>query len=147
MIHPRHFLVAIDFSTSADRALTYAITLGKQLQAHLTLLHVIYLPRMIDVDLSTYHEQLEGHANQAMEGCLQRVLDARLEADRVVLHGVPFREIVKHAAETHADLIVMGRHGRTGLPHAFLGSVAERVVRLAPCAVLVAPPPAEMSTA
>jgi nucleotide-binding universal stress UspA family protein len=54
-----------------------------------------------------------------------------------VLVGVPYRRIIDTAADESADLIVMGTHGRTGVQHWMLGSVAERVVRLAPCPVLV----------
>ena len=53
------------------------------------------------------------------------------------MRGTPFREIVDLAASQQVDLIVMGTHGRTGLQHILLGSVAERVVRLAPCPVMV----------
>jgi nucleotide-binding universal stress UspA family protein len=53
------------------------------------------------------------------------------------VHGVPFHVIIDTARTAHVDLIIMGTHGRTGLPHVLLGSVADRVVRLAPCPVLV----------
>jgi len=57
--------------------------------------------------------------------------------ETVVLHGNPAGEIVRIAAERHADLVVMGTHGRTGIQHALLGSVAEKVTRKSPCPVLV----------
>jgi nucleotide-binding universal stress UspA family protein len=60
-----------------------------------------------------------------------------LNVQTLVLEGVPYTCIVDYAKEWHADLIVMGTHGRTGLSHMLTGSVAERVVRLAPCSVLV----------
>ena len=72
-----------------------------------------------------------------MEEALARVTTAGLTGERVVLYGVPFQEIVETAKARQVDLIVMGTHGRTGLMHVLLGSVAERVVRLAPCSVLV----------
>ena len=59
------------------------------------------------------------------------------------MHGVPFQVIIETASTAHVDLIIMGTHGRTGLPHVLLGSVAERVVRLAPCPVLVVRIPTE----
>jgi nucleotide-binding universal stress UspA family protein len=58
-----------------------------------------------------------------------------------MVHGVPFHEILETAKSQNVDLIVMGTHGRTGLEHIFLGSVAEKVVRLAPCPVLIARQP------
>ena len=134
----QHFLVPIDFSDSSDRALDCAIELGKKLQARLTLLHVVYLPRLAEIDLSPYQEEMETDAKKALESCLKRVRDGGLEATIEIVHGVPFREIVDMTNDRNIDLIIMGTHGRTGLQHAFLGSVAEIVVRLAPCPVLVA---------
>ena len=58
----------------------------------------------------------------------------------IVRTGTPFVEIVRHAKENDVDLIVMGTHGRTGLVHALIGSVAEKVVRKAPCPVLTVRP-------
>ena len=61
----------------------------------------------------------------------------------MLVHGIPFQVILDTAAAQHVDLIIMGTHGRTGLTHMFMGSVAEKVVRLGPCPVLVARAPAE----
>ena len=72
-----------------------------------------------------------------MQAYVQRVTAAGLVGDMVVVHGVPFQEIVETAKSQQVDLIVMGTHGRTGLHHVLLGSVAEKVVHLAPCPVLV----------
>ena len=63
------------------------------------------------------------------------------EGDIVVVHGVPFHEIVETAKTQKVDFIVMGTYGRTGLQHVLLGSVAEKIVRLAPCPVLIARQP------
>ena len=89
----------------------------------------------------TYIQDLEAEIMQSMESCLARVTAAGLEGEIVVVHGVPFHEIIETARTQQVDLIVMGTHGRTGLQHLFLGSVAEKVVRLAPCPVLVARQP------
>ena len=86
----------------------------------------------------TYLQDLEAEITQSMEACLERVTAAGLEGEIVVVHGVPFHEIIETAKTQKVDLIVMGTHGRTGLQHILLGSVAEKVVRLAPCPVLVA---------
>ena len=72
----------------------------------------------------------------------ERAQAAWLHCDFAILHGTPFHVIVDTAQRDHIDLIIMGTHGRTGLRHVLLGSVAERVVRLAPCPVLVARAPA-----
>jgi nucleotide-binding universal stress UspA family protein len=89
----------------------------------------------------TYLQDLEAEIMQNMEACLARVTASGLEGDIVVVHGVPFHEILETAKTQKVDLIVVGTHGRTGLQHILLGSVAEKVVRLAPCPVLVARQP------
>ena len=133
----RHILVPLDFSTDSERALDYALELASIFQARLTLLHVMHIPVMVEVDLHAYLPKIETAARQQIEACQQRVQAAGLTSDMVLVRGVPFQDIVETARDRQVDLIVMGTHGRTGLPHAFLGSVAEKVVRLAPCPVLV----------
>jgi nucleotide-binding universal stress UspA family protein len=85
----------------------------------------------------TYLQELEADIQRSMEALLARVTAAGLTGESIVLYGVPFQEVVETAKARQVDLIVMGTHGRTGLMHVLLGSVAERVVRLAPCSVLV----------
>lgn len=141
-----HFLVPIDFSEYADKALDYAIVLAQKLQARLTLLHVIQPVPMAGVDMGMalpypYLEDMEAEITRSMEACLHRVTAAGVQGEMIVMHGVPFHEIVETAGSHHVDLIVMGTHGRTGFMHLLLGSVAENVVRLAPCPVLVARQP------
>jgi nucleotide-binding universal stress UspA family protein len=133
----QHFIVPLDFSAYSDRALDYAMGLAKQLQTRLTLLHVIYMPRLGEAELNSYIADLEAESRRPMEACLKRVQDAGLEGGMALVHGVPFREIIEVAKAKQADLIIMGTHGRTGLEHLIIGSVAERVIRLAPCPVLV----------
>jgi nucleotide-binding universal stress UspA family protein len=142
----QHFLVPIDFSEYANQALEYAITLAGKLEARLTLLHVIQSVPLGGVDMGvtlpyTYLQELEAEIRQSMDACLACVTAAGLAGDIVVVHGVPFHEILETAKSQNVDLIVMGTHGRTGLQHILLDSVAEKVVRLAPCPVLVARQP------
>ena len=142
-VSTQHFLVPIDFSQYADYALDYAMALAKTLQARLTLLHVIHAIPLGVTDMDTalpysYLQDLEAEITHNMQHYLKRVQDADLEGDTVVVHGVPFDEIVQMAKTKNVTLIIMGSHGRTGLERLFLGSVAEKVVRLAPCSVLVA---------
>jgi universal stress protein A len=148
----QHFLVPIDFSPYAEQALDYAIALAKQLQARVTLLHVIQPPLMAGADMGvwpspTFLEELEAAVTSDMEGYLARVTAAGLEGEIVVVHGVPFQEILHAAKERQVDLIIMGTHGRTGLTHVLLGSVAEKVVRLATCPVLIARQPTPVAVA
>ena len=142
----QRFLVPIDFSEYANQALEYAINLAGKLDARLTLLHVIQSIPLGGADMGvtlpyTALQDLEAEIMRSMEGCRARVTAAGLEGDIVVVHGVPFHEILEMAKSQHINLIVMGTHGRTGLQHILLGSVAEKVVRLAPCPVLVARQP------
>jgi nucleotide-binding universal stress UspA family protein len=142
----QRFLIPIDFSEYANQALEYAINLAGKLDACVTLLHVIQALPLGGVDMGvtlpyTYLQDLEAEIMQSMEACLARVTAAGLEGEIVVVHGVPFHEIVETAKSRKVDLIIIGTHGRTGLQHILLGSVAEKVVRLAPCPVLVARQP------
>jgi nucleotide-binding universal stress UspA family protein len=72
-----------------------------------------------------------------METYQKRAEGKGLTVDTIIVQGTPFREIVEVAKTKQVDLIIMGTHGRTGMTHLLMGSVAERVVRLAPCPVMV----------
>ncbi len=138
----QHILVPIDFSPYADQALAEAIELAKVLDARLTLLHVTQLLPLTVGEvppayLDAYLEDMETDAQQQMQDALARVHRAELQGDSVISQGVPFQVIVDTARDQKVDLIIMGTHGRTGIPHALIGSVAEKVVRLSPCPVMV----------
>jgi nucleotide-binding universal stress UspA family protein len=147
----QHILVPTDFSEYADYALDYAIELAKTLQARLTFLHIIQLTPMTMGDMYGYsleaYEAMESEAQKHMAALLNRVHQEGLQGEMAIVQGVPFQIIVDMAESRDVDLIVMGTHGRTGLTHALMGSVAERVVRLAPCPVLVTRGTIEPSTA
>ena len=81
--------------------------------------------------------QVEADASRTLEGYVQRVRAAGLEGDAVVIHGMPSQHIVDVASAKQVDLIVMATRGHTGLQRFLLGSVAEKVVRLALCPALV----------
>jgi nucleotide-binding universal stress UspA family protein len=137
-----HVLVPTDFSTSAAQALDYAIRLARPLKARLTVLHVMQPNPMPGVDTgvappATYLQEVKEAMQSNMEDALARVTAAGFTAERLVLYGIPFQGIVDTAKARQVDLIIMGTHGRTGLMYVLLGSVAEKVVRLAPCSVLV----------
>jgi nucleotide-binding universal stress UspA family protein len=142
----QHILVPMDFSESSNQALDYAITFASKLQARLTVLHVVEVFPLGSADMTTvpeaYIEDLKMEADRTMQSYLARITAAGLTGDIVVKHGPVFQEIMEVAKTQHVDLIIMGTHGRTGLSHLFLGSVAERLVRFAPCPVLVVRPPA-----
>jgi universal stress protein A len=142
MMTAQRFLIPVDFSEYANQAVEYAIGLASKLGARVTLLHVIQSLPLGGVDMGvtlpyTYIQDLEAEIANSMQAYLAQVTTAGVEGEIVVVHGVPFHEIIETAKMQQVDLIVMGTHGRTGLQHMLLGSVAEKVVRLAPCPVLV----------
>ena len=144
----QHVLVPLDFSAYAEQALDSAIALAQKLQARVTLLHVIQPPVNVTGGIwpsSTFLQDLEAAITRDMEGYLARVTAAGLAGEIAIVHGVPFQEILDTAKARQVDLIIMGTHGRTGLSHVLLGSVAEKVVRLAPCPVLIARQPAPVA--
>ena len=138
----QHILVPTDFSAYADHALEYAIELATTLQARLTLLHVFHLSSLAVGDMSpavfsATLQAMETNAKQRTQTALDCIHQAGLQGDSAIVEGIPFQTIIDTANDKGIDLIVMGTHGRTGLTHALVGSVAEKVVRLAPCPVLV----------
>ena len=141
-----HVLVPTDFSVPADYALNYALAWARKLGASVTLLHVIQPVPLAGVDMGQavpppYLKDVEAEVTRHMEERLHRVTAAGVAGTMLVVYGVPYHEIVTAARLRHVDLIVMGTQGRSGFLYLLLGSVAENVVRLAPCAVLVARAP------
>ncbi len=138
----RKILVPTDFSTCADQALERAVQLARLTSAELHLLHAYELPTTlgaIDVPLALPQEFFDRIREAAQSQLEQRMKKLTLEGLRARAHltlDTPSRAILDVAAKLGVDLIVMGTHGRTGMKHVLLGSVAERTVRLATCPVL-----------
>ena len=136
-------VVATDFSEGSDEALAKAIALGRQTGAALELVHVLE----VGVDQFPFGPLFYSEDTGGIVAFIDRELSRR--ADRVtaaglacqtrMLEGTTQEEIVREARDSGADLIVIGTHGRRGLAHAMLGSVAERVVQHATCPVLTVP--------
>lgn len=123
-------------------ALEYARGLAQQNRATLYLLHVARTPGP-DMDVPVGfgpHPHCEVEAQQQLEEIARQRLDATVAYEVVVRGGIPESEIVRMAGELSIDLIVMATHGRRGLAHFILGSVAEAVIREAPCPVLTVRP-------
>jgi nucleotide-binding universal stress UspA family protein len=142
--HVTRILVPTDFSDTADAALVYAKTLAAKLDASLHLLHVFQDPSAAVVFTpETYIGPIPEVRDRALDDAWDQLHDRldleehkRFAGTRAVVEGLAALEIVRYA-DTHAiDLIVMGTNGRRGVPHLFLGSVAEHVVRTARCPVL-----------
>lgn len=137
-----NILVAIDTSQSSQAAFTYARDLAKLTGATLTLVNVVDISKLLAV--AGYETPYPADAIQIMRDDGKRVLDDALALCGPGIHvtsmtseGDACEEILQIADSIHADLIVLGTHGRSGLPRLFLGSVAEGVLRRAHAPVLV----------
>lgn len=146
-------VVPTDFSRHAGHALRYAETLAGDPAVTLRLVHAVDLPtsptlwsaQMYVPDLSARETAAVKDAEQRLER-LRKALAARgVAATTAVVLGPPAEAVTAYASEAGADLIVMSTHGRTGLAHLAMGSVAEHVVRMAPCPVLTIRPQAKTS--
>jgi universal stress protein A len=140
----RHILAPTDFSEHSTQAVTYAFELAQKVDAKLSLLHVIEVP-VYAIEVSLPLEDLEQDARRELARLLPEAETAHMAVTRLVEMGVPYQKILETAAAEQVDMIVMATHGRTGLSHLVMGSVAERVVRTAPCPVLTIRPPGEGS--
>ena len=138
---PTNILVPTDFSEPADRALAYAVELASKLGARIHVVHVIGIPALgvpeLGVAMTSATIESVIRDDQAT---LDRVVDKYRGVatfGEVMLRTGDVRDMIRQAAdEVHADLITIGTHGRRGLSHVLLGSVAEAIVRTARCPVL-----------
>jgi len=144
MMTLKKILVATDFSECSEVALTYARAIARQFNARLDVIHVVEISTVEGFEVGGYVTAIP-----AVQADLETSEDARLEAlitddDRrqlaaqtvLVMLKPPAQAVVDYAAREGVDLIVVGTHGRRGLAHMVMGSVAERIVRTAPCPVL-----------
>ncbi|HZP44023.1 MAG TPA: universal stress protein [Candidatus Binataceae bacterium] len=139
-------LAPTDFSDDSKLALSYAIALAQKFGAEVIVVHVDQplAPVMIGdlspgLDMGTVNRIAEEQRLMALKELDQEIVrlrDAGIKARSLMRVGAPFLEIIHAAQSENVDLIVMGTHGRSGLAHVLMGSVAERVVNKAPCAVL-----------
>lgn len=146
MIHLQRLLLPTDFSDYARAAVDYACTLAEKFHAELHLVHVLetHISTIPQMSMAFAMPQYSEEARQAADKTLHEYLDAEWVKNQHVLHAVlkgePFLEIIRYAREKDIDMIVLATHGRTGLAHVLMGSVAEKVVRMAPCPVLTVRP-------
>jgi nucleotide-binding universal stress UspA family protein len=145
MITLKNILVATDFGTASETALAYGRDLARTFGATLQVIHVVddvtaraatagegYI-----VDLSEVQRDIEKSARQQLEAIVMDDDRRELGAKAVLRTSTtPALAIVSYAKEAQIDLVVMGTHGRGRMAHLLMGSVAERVVRIAPCPVL-----------
>jgi len=148
-------LVLVDFSEITRSVLDHARHWAKLNSAELILLHVVHLPVMADSGTwldpvispsleQDIRKQMIAAASAKMRELAQECETAGLKTQSLVREGVPTAEIIKCVEETKADLAIIGSHGQSAISHFLMGSVADRVVRRAPCHVLcIRPRPGE----
>jgi nucleotide-binding universal stress UspA family protein len=138
----RRVLHATDFSPASRRAFDTALAMAKSLTAKLTIVYV--LPPIVTVPdqyidaatLDRLDQQARQWSTQHLDRLATRAKKAGVKTIALLRDGDPARQIVAGCRATKSDLIVIGTHGRHGLPKFFLGSVAERVVSAASCPVV-----------
>ena len=146
MIQLARILLPTDFSEFSSEATNYACAFAEQFDAELHLLHVLEIHHSTTPDLAMGLALLSRieESREVAEKALEDVLDSKWAEGRKVVkataEGPPFLEIIRYAKQHDVDLIVMGTHGRSALAHVLMGSVAEKVVRKAPCPVLTVRP-------
>lgn len=138
MLEFRKILCPVDFDPNSAIALEIAAELARERDATLYVLHVVPIPPGPEVALN--FNRLEGRARTRLERLVRRKVGARTHCEVHVRIGPSAVEVLRAAERFGADLIVMATHGRKGFKHLVLGSVAESVVREAPCPVLTMRP-------
>lgn len=142
----KHILVPTDFDKASAAALELAVSMAKTFDAKLTLLHVWELPIYPYMDFmlnSAVISEVEEAAVKGLDQALQTLKQQLATAESKLKTGLPWEGVLAAITELGADLVIMGTHGRHGLSRLTLGSVAERVVRLASVPVLTVHAPSE----
>jgi universal stress protein A len=148
-LHIEQILVPVDYSSHSRAALAAAIALAQRFNASVEVVHVwdrpSYVTEAVMVGQAGKQKPLGELIRENAETDMGRFLAEALPPEpgvqvrRALLSGEPVSTLLKHLGEGRHDLVVVGTHGRTGLSHVLLGSVAERLVRLSPVPVLTVP--------
>jgi nucleotide-binding universal stress UspA family protein len=141
----KKILCPIDFSEFTDEILEYALDITKKYSAELHLIHIIpnlnyftpYESFFTPENLIVVEKNMETEINKDFDAIVKKI---DVPVKKIIRTGVAFVEIIDYARSESMDLIIIGTHGRTGLEHILIGSVAERVIRKAPCPVLTVRP-------
>jgi nucleotide-binding universal stress UspA family protein len=142
-IRVKRIVVPVDFSEHSKEALQYAANLGRHFNAELLLVYVVEsvgYPADLgygQVDISAIEKDLSSRAGAELERLAERYAGEDLRIRTRVHTGRPSAEIIRAVEEFEADMVVIATHGHTGVEHILFGSTAEKVVRKAPCPVLV----------
>lgn len=146
MISLERILLPTDFSEYSAQATKYACAFVEKFDAELYLLHVIQEPITAMPSPGAIYppgsmlQELRDYAEKELAELLDPEWEQQRQVIRATAEGPPFVEIIRYARDKEIDMIVMGTHGRSALVHMLLGSVAEKVVRKAPCPVLTVHP-------
>ena len=142
-IHIQRILVPIDFSVHSKNALKYAIPFAQTFKASIDLLYVVE-PPIYPADFSfgqigfpNIEDELRTRGSEELENLITKEIAGKIRSRKIVRTGKPFYEINQYALEENISLIIIATHGHTGMEHILFGSTAEKVVRKAPCPVLV----------
>jgi nucleotide-binding universal stress UspA family protein len=142
MVALKRILVATDFSEASEAALRHGRALAEAFGASLDILHVMEDPFIYGptsegyLPPPHYFDEMEKSTRGRLEHALPPAEREKLNARLAIKKGNPFVEVIRYAKNENIDLIVMGTHGRGPIAHMLMGSVAEKVVRKAPCPVL-----------
>ena len=141
MINIKNILCPVDHSDCSKEALKYAVSFAIKDNSKLYLLHVIDI-RTFDESINAMTPQIPDDKTLAqlktkLLDCIPEEIRDDMDVEALVVQGIPFVEIISTAKKNDVDMIVLGSHGRTGITHMMMGSVSEKVVRKAPCPVLI----------
>ncbi len=141
MAEIRHILCPVDLSETSRHALDHALAIANWYDARVTVFHVFSVPQLLiapPVGMVEELAELRPRPEEVADEVRRFAgLTAASRTDVVVVEGNPVREILDQVERLSADLLVMGTHGRSALSQMLLGSVAENVIRRAPCPVVV----------
>ncbi|MBV6512020.1 MAG: universal stress protein [Ignavibacteriales bacterium] len=147
MVTISNILLSTDFSDFSLSAADYAVTLAKQNNASLHLLHVIEKTppilaiRSLDLSEDAIMKSILSEAQENLDRVVKKLeSESGLTIKASVVRGIDYQEIVDYSADNNIDMIVIATHGRTGLLHTLIGSVAEKVIRYSKVPVLVVTP-------
>jgi nucleotide-binding universal stress UspA family protein len=142
-INIRRILVPIDFSEHSKNALKYAVPFAEKFKASIDLIYVVE-PTIYPADFSfgqigfpNVEEELRTRGSEELDNLITKEIASKVPSRKIVRTGKPFYEINQYALEEKMSLIIIATHGHTGMEHILFGSTAEKVVRKAPCPVLV----------
>ena len=134
-------LLATDGSTFSEGAIREALKLAKKCSSRLFVMSVVITNLEFEVTMPQLIDKEDKESLEHLEAIKARASKEGIECDIAVIHGDdPYQDIVRQAQEKHADIIIVGRHGRTGLLRLMMGNVTAKVIGHAPCNVLVVSP-------